>query len=482
MSDSATEFDVLVLGFGKAGKTIAMARAKAGDRVALVEKSPDMYGGTCINVGCVPTKTLLTDAHLHAATRTAAADGVGDEGSDADALSAAQDRRDTLIGKLNAVNKKLADDAGVTVIDGDAEFVGPSTVRVTGGPDELTLTAATIIINTGSTPVRPDLPGVDHPRILDSTQVQHVPSHPGRLVIVGGGPIGLEFATMFAQFGTEVTVLDHSEIFLKRFDRDIAERVREDLGNLGITIISGAKVTGFAGGDANADDLVTVAFSGGDEGGGQGGSGGENHELLADYVLLAAGRRPATDGLGLDAAGITTTERGAVAVDEHLRTNVEGVYAAGDVNGGPQFTYVSFDDHRVITSAVWGDGSRTTSGRIIPSSTFITPPLSQVGMSEDDARADTAERGHTLDVRVKNIADIPIMPRPKILGEPEGIAKFLLDVEADRILGCTLYCVDSQELINLVTVAMTNQIPASALGQGIYTHPSSSEVFNALLA
>ena len=169
-------------------------------------------------------------------------------------------------------------------------------------------------------------------------------------------------------------------------------------------------------------------------------------------------------------------------MDEHLQTNVEGVYAAGDVNGGPQFTYVSFDDHRVITSAVWGDGSRTTSGRIVPSSTFITPPLSQVGLGEDAARKDAEGRGHTLDVRSKNIADIPIMPRPKILGEPEGIAKFLIDVEDDRILGCTLYCVDSQELINLVTVAMTQSVPASALGSAIYTHPSSSEVFNALLA
>ena len=463
MSGSDQEFDVLVLGFGKAGKTIAMARAKAGDRVALIEKSPDMYGGTCINVGCVPTKALLTDAHLHASARTAAAAGVGSEGGDADALSAAQDRRDSLISALNAANKKLADGAGVAVIDGDAEFTGPKTVRIAGGPDELTVTAPTIIINTGSAPVRPPIPGIDGPRVLDSTQVQHVPEYPARLAIVGGGPIGLEFATMFAQFGTAVTVLDGAERFLARFDRDVAEQVRADLEKLGITILSGAEVSGFS----SDDDGVTVSHDGG--------------ELRADYVLLAVGRRPATEGLGLEAAGIATTERGAIEVDEHLQTNVEGVYAAGDVNGGPQFTYVSYDDHRVITSAVWGDGLRTTSGRTIPNTTFITPPLSQVGLGEDAAREDAERRGHTLDVRVKNIADIPIMPRPKILDEPEGLAKFLIDSEDDRILGCTLYCVDSQELINLVTVAMPQSIPASALGSAIYTHPSSSEVFNALL-
>ena len=452
---STVEYDLLVIGFGKAGKTIAMTRAKAGDRVALVERSRDMYGGTCINIGCVPTKTLLTDAHLHAAASSGADDGT--------ALSSAQNRRDTLIAKLNSVNKKLADDAGVTVIDGDAEFVAPHTIRVTGGSDELTVTATTVVINTGSTPVRPDMPGVDGPRILDSTRIQHVPGHPERLAVVGAGPIGLEFATMFAQFGTSVTVLDHSDVFLKRFDRDVAEAVHSDLEKLGVTILSGVDVTGFT----SHDDGVDVSYTGGD--------------LQADYVLLATGRRPATDGLAPDAAGITTTDRGAVRVDEHLRTSAEGVYAAGDVTGGPQFTYVSYDDHRVILSDRWGDGSRTTAGRLIPSTTFLTPPLSQAGMSEEQAHEDTEGRGHRLDVRVKNIADIPIMPRPKILGEPQGIAKFLLDVESDRILGCTLYCVDSQELINLVAVAMSNSIPASTLGSMIYTHPSSSEVFNALL-
>ena len=169
-------------------------------------------------------------------------------------------------------------------------------------------------------------------------------------------------------------------------------------------------------------------------------------------------------------------------MDEHLRTNVEGVYAAGDVTGGPQFTYISYDDHRVITSDRWGDGSRVTTGRLYPTTTFINPPVSTIGMGEQDAKDNAASRGHTAEVRFKKIADIPIMPRPKILGTPEGVAKFIIDVEDDQILGATLYCVDSQELINFVAVAMRQKIPASALGDGIYTHPSSTEVFNALLS
>ncbi|MEJ4096942.1 dihydrolipoyl dehydrogenase family protein [Corynebacterium bovis] len=538
--------DVLVVGFGKAGKTIAMTRAKAGDRVVLVEKSPSMYGGTCINVGCVPTKTLLTDAHRHAgellaATRTgagAASAGTGSAGTGAGstdtadsepgtattpshdaAFSAARSHRDSFIGTLNAANHAMVENTGVLVVDGHATFTGPRTVTVTGGDpaaahpaEQLTVTADTVVINTGSVPVRPPIPGADGPRVLDSTGVQMLPERPRRLAIVGGGPIGLEFATMFAQFGTEVTVLDGSPRLLPRFDRDIADAVHADLRDLGVTVLSGVTVEeiadaagaaagagaggdatggdadGAAGGDAttgaNADTdaaggatpaagaPVTVTYTDAD---------GTRRTVDADHVLLATGRKPATDGLGLDAAGVEVTDRGAVVVDPHLRTTADGVYAAGDVAGSPQFTYVSYDDHRVILSDRWGDGSRTTTGRLIPSTTFLEPPLSQVGLGADAAREDTGARGHTLDVRVQDIRDIAVMPRPKILGQARGRAKILVDREDDRILGATLYCVDSQELINLVTTAMVHGIPASAVGSGIYTHPSSSEVFNALL-
>lgn len=475
--------DLLVLGFGKAGKTLAMDRAARGDTVVLVERSRAMYGGTCINIGCVPTKTLLTDAHRHAALRGAGTDA--GESSDAAALSGAQERRNSLVATLNAVNKSLADDAGVIVVDGEGSFLDGHTVRVTGGEDVLDIVASTIVVDTGSTPVLPDIPGIDDPHVVDSTSVQQVAEHPRRLAVIGGGPIGLEFATMFADFGAEVTVLDRSETFLPRVDRDIAEAVAADLAAKGVSIRSGVDVEAIEPRDGRG--------VGGGEGGGERGGGGDELaggvEIVhsggrtpADLVLVAVGRRPATDGLGLEGAGIATTERGAIEVDEHLRTSVEGVYATGDVTGGPQFTYVSYDDHRVVLSSAWGDGSRTTSDRIVPTCTFVDPPLATVGMGEEEARADTARRGHTLDVRVKNVADIPILPRPKILGQPEGRAKFLVDAEDDRILGATLYCVDAQELVNLVTLAMRTGIPASVVGSGIYTHPSSSEVFNALLA
>ncbi len=455
------DLDVIVLGFGKAGKTIAMKRGRAGDRVAIVEQSPQMYGGTCINVGCVPTKTLLTSAHRHR---------IGGGEDHAGAFAAARRHRDEFVARLNAANKEMVVDSGVRVIDGHGRFTGPNTVEVTGGAEALTLTAPTIVINTGAVPVLPDVPGVDLDRVVDSTAVQRLPEPPAHLAVVGGGPIGLEFATMFAQFGSRVTVLDGSEAFLGRYDRDIAGAVRTDLEAQGIEIVGGARVTGFA---ATADG-VSVRYGGG---------GGEDSAVEADYALLAIGRRPNTEGLNLQAAGVEVTERGAVRVDEHLRTSEPGIYAAGDVTGGPQFTYISYDDHRIILEDRWGTGAvpRSAAGRLFPTTTFLNPPLSQIGMGEQEAREEAARRGHTLAVRARDIADIAIMPRPKILGQPQGRAKFLVDEEEDRILGATLYCVDSQELINTVAVAMHHGVPASELGAGIYTHPSSSEVFNALL-
>lgn len=476
--DSATtNVDVLVVGFGKAGKTIAGARAKAGDKVALVEQSPEMFGGTCINIGCVPTKTLLTSAQRFAEAQNSlsaaqAADSAesGAELTADGAFDRAREHRNTFIAKLNSVNEKIARDAGAMVITGRARFTGERTVEVTAGSEKLTVTAETVIINTGAVAVIPPIPGADNPAVVDSTSIQQLPQRPQRLVIVGGGPIGLEFATMFSQFGSDVTVLDGAPQFLGRFDRDIADAVAKNLDAQDIKVVSGAQVKSISG---EGEVQVTYSLNGND---------GNEESVAADNVLLATGRKPATEDLGLESAGVSVNDRGAVVVDEHLRTSADGVYAAGDVTGGPQFTYVSFDDHRVILSDRWGDGSRVTTDRVIPNTTFIQPPLSQVGLGEDAAREYASDKGHNLDVRVKDIADIPIMPRPKILGQPEGLAKFLVDTDDDRILGATLYCIDSQELINLVTLAITQNVPASAVGSGIYTHPSSSEVFNALLS
>lgn len=389
-TEDDTHFDLLVIGFGKAGKTLAMARAEAGDRVALVEQDRGMYGGTCINIACVPTKALLS----------ATSRGMN--------LQQAQGTRDELVEAMNRANTKLADDAGVTVINARARFTGARSVTLSGGGSEaLTLTGDAVVVNTGSAPVWPDLPGIDSPRVYDSTSIQHVSPAPRRVVIVGGGPIGVEFATLFTGQSAEVTIVDTAPSPLSQFDRDVAAEARDVLQQRGVTFVSDARATDFE----TAGDEVVVRYARGSE--------GAEHEITADAVLVAIGRRPATDGLGLDATGVEVGERGEVVVDDFLRTSAAGVYAAGDVTGGPQFTYVSYDDHRVIAGQLSGGPGRSTAGRLIPTTTFLDPPLSTLGMSEDEAR----ESGREIDVRSKKVADIPIMPRPKIVGRPEGLAR-----------------------------------------------------------
>lgn len=469
-----THFDLVVIGFGKAGKTLAMQRAKAGDRVALIEQDAGMYGGTCINIGCVPTKALLS----------ATSRGMN--------LREAQGSRDELVEAMNQANKKLSDDAGVTVINARARFTGERTVTLSGHADGsnassgqtenagLTLTGETVVINTGSVPVWPDLPGIDSPLVHDSTSVQHITPAPRRMAIVGGGPIGCEFASLFIGQGAEVTILDASPRPLSAFDPDVAAEACAVLKERGVTFINDARVSGFV----TAGDQVTVQYKRGDDDNASinsnANSGSDNDQttdLSVDACLVAIGRRPATDGLDLDAAGVGVGDRGGVVVDDYLRTSADGVFAAGDVTGGPQFTYVSLDDFRVIAGQL-SSGSTTsgeawsTPGRLIPTTTFIEPPLSMIGMSEDEAR----ESGRQVDVRSSAVADIPTMPRPKIVGHPEGYVSFLVDSESDEILGASLFCVDSQELINTVAVAMRHGIRATQLGNGTGVSPAIREV------
>ena len=272
--------------------------------------------------------------------------------------------------------------------------------------------------------------------------------------------MGLEFANMFAHFGSGVTVLDGGDTFLPAVDRDVAEAVLDALKAGGIRVESGVKVEEFS---ETADAVVARSSAG---------------EFEADAVLVAAGRTPATKELGLDAAGINTNERGFIEVDDQLQTSVEGVYAVGDVNGGPQFTYISLDDNRIVWDAIVGDGKRRRSDRVaVPNSTFITPPLSMVGMNEKQVR----ESGRKVLVASKPVEKIAAMPRPKIVGDTRGLFKIFVDDDTEEILGATVFSIDSQELINFVSLAMRLGAKVSDLRDGIWTHPSSTEGFNEVL-
>lgn len=453
--------DVLIIGWGKGGKTFAAAMAQAGKTVAIVEQSPEMYGGTCINIGCVPTKALIHSASL----RREADDPQ-------EFFTEAVETRDALIEKLNSVNHAmLADRDSVTIIDGRARFVGEREVEVSpsaGGPDvtssaasQMRITAATVIVNTGAVPVTPDIPGVHGPKIYDSTTLQHVRPFPQRLAIVGAGPIALEFATMFRNFGSEVTIIARDGRILRREDADVAEAVAQVLSDDGVTILTNTSVQSFEDGWMQ----VTVQLDDGEA-------------LAVDAVLCATGRVPATDALGLELAGIQVDEHGAIVVDDQLRTSATGVFAMGDVRGGVQQTFLSLDDHRIVYDALEGSGKRRVSDRVaVPSTVFLIPPFSSVGMTEDTAKSE----GISVTTVCVNVADVKAMPRPKTVGDGRGIIKFVVDAESDLVLGARLFHVDSQEVVNLVALAMRAGVTASELRDGIWTHPSSTEALNEVL-
>ena len=437
----------LVIGFGKAGKTLAADLAKHGESVILVEQSATMYGGTCINIGCIPSKLLLVEGEK--------SERLSDKSA---AFTAAMQRREQLTSALRAANyNKLASIPGVEVLTGKAHFLSPHVVEVTTESGVEQIEAKQIYINTGARSARLSLEGADDKRIYDSTGLLQLESLPKRLVIVGGGYISLEFACMYAAFGSQVTILEQGSVFLAREDRDVAEAMLAMLSDRGIQVILQAETQRFV----PAEDAVTVVTSQGD--------------YAAEAVLVAIGRRPNVEELNLEAAGVSLTPRGFIQVDEYLRA-APHIWAMGDVAGSPQFTYVSLDDYRIVRDQLFGEGKRTTRDRsLLPTSVFTTPALAQIGMTETQAAAS----GRPYEVkRLQTVA----IPKAKVLGETHGLLKAIVDKETGLILGATLFCPEAHELINLLKLAMDHQVPASALHTQIFTHPTIAEALNDLFA
>lgn len=452
--DTTTTFtaDVIVLGFGKGGKTAAHVLSNAGQRIILIEQSEDMYGGTCPNVGCIPTKMLV---HYSNSKR------LEDAAQEFFANSIEGVRALTAAGRaanFNAIDsKELA-----TVITGKARFIDAHTIAVGEGKDEITVTGSTILINTGSEPIVPPIDGITTSQNLvsssDLTRLGKLPEH---LVIIGGGYLGLEFASIYRHFGSEVTVLEAADRLLPREDEDVAAVATEILEGDGITFITGSSVTRIE--DVADGTIVTYVKD------------GVPRTVRGDAVLPATGRKPATDDLNLNAAGVDVTPRGAVVVDEHLRTSQPHIFALGDVNGGPQFTYISLDDARIVLDQLLGEGKRSTEDRVaVPQTVFITPPLATVGLTEREAR----ERGLNIKVARERVANIVAFRRAYTVEETRGVMKFILDANTDLILGAAILSIDAQEVINTVALAMQQGVTATTLHNGIYTHPSTTEAFN----
>lgn len=457
MMENRTKYDAVIIGFGKGGKTMAGALGAAGKKVALIEKSDRMYGGTCINVGCIPTKSLVYRAGL------AAAKG-GSFEEKAAAYKAAMEQKEDLTARLRGKNyQKLDSNPNITVIDGTASFQSPHVVEVEKDGKTFQVEGEQIFINTGSSAFIPPIEGLKgNPYVYTSEGLLNLTELPSRLVIIGGGYIGVEFSSIYASFGSKVTILQDGDIFLPREDEEIAGAVRESLESRGIRVMTGVKVKALEQAEGKA--LVAVD------------NRKEVQKLEAEAVLVATGRRPNTAGLNLEAAGVEIGPRGGIVTDDSLTTTAPHIYAMGDVRGGLQFTYISLDDFRIVKSKVLGDGSYTLKERgAVPYSVFLIPPFSRVGLSEKEA----VEKGYK--VKVARLAAAAI-PKAQVLEQPAGLLKAVIDEETGLILGAHLFCQESYEMINMIKLAMDAKVPYQVLRDTIYTHPTMSEAFNDLFA
>lgn len=440
------EFKNIIIGFGKGGKTLAKNLAAKGESVLVVEKSKKMYGGTCINIACLPSKNLIINAQR----------GIKFE----DAVK----QKDEMTTALRNKNYHMvADEETATVLDGTAKFVDNHTIEIVLDSGEKTkIKGERIFINTGATPIIPQVKGLKESKyILDSTAAMDQNSLPNELVILGAGYIGMEFASMFARYGAKVTVLDTNEKFLKREDDDISEMIFNDLSQDGIEFNLGVKVVEVR----DLSDKVEIVYE----------INGQKRTVKADKLLVATGRKPVTEGLGLENTDIKLDERGAIKVDDYLRTTAENVWAIGDVKGGPQFTYISLDDFRIIFDQLYGKGERKVSDRkLVPYSVFTTPALSRVGLNEVEAK------NKEIEYKLFKLAATSI-PKAKVIGNTRGMYKILVNPDTEEILGATIYGEESYEVINLIALAMKAKLPYTMLRDQIYTHPTMSEALNDVL-
>ncbi|PAF47959.1 pyridine nucleotide-disulfide oxidoreductase [Helicobacter sp. 12S02232-10] len=443
------EFDIVVIGFGKAGKTLALKSAMMGKKVALIERSEKMYGGTCINIGCIPTKSLIKQSYL--ARRC-------NKQSEANYQQSIQ-KKNQLVEFLRAKNyENLAQNKNITIFNGDASFLDKSTIQI-AGKEKQSIKGKKIFINTGADSVMPNIP-IDSKRVYTSTTLLDLEELPKEFVIVGGGYIGLEFACMYANFGSKVSILIRSSSLMPKEDEEIERSVQDSFEKMGINLIFNADAKSIK------DKVEKACISYEKE--------GKSFEINADAALIAIGRKAYTKGLDLDKAKIALNSRGEIITDEFLKTNVENIYALGDVKGGRLFTYISLDDFRIVFDSLFGEGKRNTNNRTaVPDVLFLDTPLSHVGLREREAR----EKGYEIKVAKLPAAAIP---RARILENTTGLLQLITDAKTDLILGATLYCEDSSEMINIFSLAINAGLPYQKLRDMIFTHPSMSEAINDL--
>jgi pyruvate/2-oxoglutarate dehydrogenase complex dihydrolipoamide dehydrogenase (E3) component len=448
-------FDILVFGGGKAGKTLAIEQAKAGKRVAVIEAG--LIGGSCINIACIPSKTLIRSAEVAHAARRASEFGTYADNIRT-SLDLVRNRTASVVAEMVAFNQTGFDASGFELVIGWGRFVSPKTIAVETGNGVRTLTGEKVFINLGTTAAVPDVPGLaaaDPITHVEALQLGDMPTH---LLVLGGGYIGMELGQAFRRLGAEVTILEKGVRLAPREDEDVSAALLGVLQDEGVNVAFSCTGTTVAGKSGQAVSVTTA----------------DGRVFEGSHLLVAAGRRPRTDGIGLELAGVELDGRGFVKVDNLLRTSAQGVWAMGEVAGTPMFTHASLDDYRVVSGQLKG-GDRTTNGRVIPYCVFIDPEFARVGLNESEALSRNVEY---------RVARLPmdVIPRARTLSQRKGFMKALVAKDSDHILGFGMLGVNAGEVMSVVQMAMLGDLPFTVLRDGIFAHPTISEGLNMLFA
>lgn len=455
---NASHYDAIVIGSGQGGNPLCIALAKAGMRTALIERKH--VGGTCINEGCTPTKTMIASGRVAYLARRAADYGVSTGPVSIDLKKVRQRKRDIVASFRGGGERRIADTQNLELICGDASFSGPKAliVRLNSG-EQRVLSADRIFINAGTRASRPKLEGLDSVRFLDNESIMELDTVPDHLVILGGGYIGLEFGQLFRRFGSRVTIVQSGGQLLKQEDPDVAEEIRKILEQDGIAVVFNAKSTRVE----QAGQSIRLQIDG----------GGQEKTLEGSHLLVATGRTPNSDTLNLPAAGVRTDERGFIVVNDRLETSAQGIYAIGDIKGGPGFTHISYDDFRILRANLLDGKSATTRGRQVPYCVFIDPELGRVGLTEDQAR----RQGRKI-----RVAKLPMtsVARALEVDETRGFLKAIVDAETNQILGAAVLGIEGGEVMSILETAMMGELPYTALRDATFAHPTLAESLNNL--
>jgi len=451
-----SSYDAIVIGTGQAGKPLARSLAQSGQRTAIIERD-DKIGGSCIVYGCTPTKTMVASARVAHLAGRAADYGVrvGEVSLD---LARVRERKRAIVDMFSGSSRKAIErEDNLELIQGEARFVAPGRIAV---GDELELRSEQIFINTGTRPTVPDVPGLADIPFLTSGSVMELDAVPEHLLVIGGGYIGLEFGQMFRRFGSRVTIVQRGPRLLPREDEDVSLAVLDILTEDGVEVLLSSTVSSVAR-DGEGATRASIA-----------GPSGEVARVVSE-VLVAAGRTPNSDALRPGAAGLDVDARGFIPVNTRLETNVPGIWALGDVKGGPAFTHISYDDFRIVEANVLHGGAKSTEGRLVPYAVFMDPELGRVGLSEAEAKS----QGLSYEV-----AKLPMTHVARALesDETRGFMKAVVDTDTKQILGCAILGVAGGEVMSVLQMAMMGNVPYTSIRNGVFAHPTFSESLNNL--